>query len=326
MSVGLGLLLAGVVTLAPMVEARVGSGGSSGSRGSRSYSAPRAPVAPVTPSSPMSPARPTAPAPGPAMGGPRPGGLLGGLGGMLGGFVLGGLLGSLLFGGMGGLGAGIGLLDILVMAGLALLAFNLLRRRTPEPAVATAPAGAGSGYASGGGWAAPASATAPTETAAAGRPGTAADEDLAAGIEHVRAMDSSFDPARFLQVARDLFERLQIGWSGGDLAAVRAHLSDEMAAALDKDLTRLREQGRRNRIEQVRVESLALTEAWQEYGRDLVTVRIEATAIDYTVDARTEAVVEGSRTSPVRFEEYWTFVRPVGPNPWRLGAIQQPPA
>jgi predicted lipid-binding transport protein (Tim44 family) len=22
--------------------------------------------------------------------------------------------------------------------------------------------------------------------------------------------------------------------------------------------------------------------------------------------------------------EYWTFVRPVGPNPWRLGAIQQP--
>jgi len=25
----------------------------------------------------------------------------------------------------------------------------------------------------------------------------------------------------------------------------------------------------------------------------------------------------------VKFEEYWTFARPVGPQPWRLSAIQQ---
>ena len=34
-------------------------------------------------------------------------------------------------------------------------------------------------------------------------------------------------------------------------------------------------------------------------------------------------VVEGNRTEPVKFEEFWTFVRPVGPNAWRLSAIQQ---
>ncbi|MGH7412379.1 MAG: Tim44 domain-containing protein, partial [Candidatus Methylomirabilis sp.] len=26
---------------------------------------------------------------------------------------------------------------------------------------------------------------------------------------------------------------------------------------------------------------------------------------------------------PVTFEEFWTFTRPVGPNPWRLSAINQ---
>jgi predicted lipid-binding transport protein (Tim44 family) len=31
----------------------------------------------------------------------------------------------------------------------------------------------------------------------------------------------------------------------------------------------------------------------------------------------------GSRTEPMQCEEYWTFVRPVGPNPWKLSAIQQ---
>ena len=34
-------------------------------------------------------------------------------------------------------------------------------------------------------------------------------------------------------------------------------------------------------------------------------------------------VVSGSKTDPVKFEEYWTFTRPVGNNPWRLSGIDQ---
>jgi len=65
-----------------------------------------------------------------------------------------------------------------------------------------------------------------------------------------------------------------------------------------------------------------VTETWQEGGQDFVTVRFLASVLDYTVNESGQ-VVEGSQTEPVKFEEYWTFVRPVGPNPWRLGAIQQ---
>jgi predicted lipid-binding transport protein (Tim44 family) len=53
-------------------------------------------------------------------------------------------------------------------------------------------------------------------------------------------------------------------------------------------------------------------------------VRFRAGVLDYTVDETTGAVVEGSNTVPTSFEEFWTFTRPVGPNPWRLSAIQQP--
>ena len=31
----------------------------------------------------------------------------------------------------------------------------------------------------------------------------------------------------------------------------------------------------------------------------------------------------GSKTEPVKFEEYWAFTRPVGNNPWQLSAINQ---
>jgi predicted lipid-binding transport protein (Tim44 family) len=308
--------LASAVILAPVVEARVGGGGSSGSRGSRSYSAPRAPSSPGIPSTPGS--RPIAPA-GPTVQPQRPGGLFGGLGGMLGGLLVGGLLGSLLFGGLGAMRPGIGLLEILLMAGVAYFVISYLRRRSPVPA---APAGYASPAADPGLGAPAAQATAVrgAGTAAVG------EEDLEQGIANIRAMDAGFDPVRFVEMAKDLFVRLQIGWSGGDLAAVRAHLTDEMATALEADLARLRERGRRNRVEQVTVESATLTEAWQEYGRDLATVHLRASAIDYSVDEATVHVAEGSRTAPVRFEEYWTLVRPVGPNAWRLGAIQQPPA
>ena len=31
----------------------------------------------------------------------------------------------------------------------------------------------------------------------------------------------------------------------------------------------------------------------------------------------------GSDAEPIQFEEYWTFSRPVGPNAWKLTAVQQ---
>jgi len=45
--------------------------------------------------------------------------------------------------------------------------------------------------------------------------------------------------------------------------------------------------------------------------------------VDFTTDESGTQVIEGSRTEPVKFEEYWTFTRPVGLGAWRLSAIQQ---
>ena len=72
------------------------------------------------------------------------------------------------------------------------------------------------------------------------------------------------------------------------------------------------------------VRQAAVTEAWQEKGQDFVTVYCLASLVDYTTDESGSQVLEGSRTEPVKFEEYWTFTRPVGPNAWKLSAIQQP--
>jgi predicted lipid-binding transport protein (Tim44 family) len=59
-----------------------------------------------------------------------------------------------------------------------------------------------------------------------------------------------------------------------------------------------------------------------QQGQDFATVAFLASVLDYTTDESGQ-LVGGSRTEPARFEEYWTFVRPVGPGAWRLSAIQQ---
>ena len=297
--------------------ARAGGGSSSGSRGSRSYSSPAPP-----PSSPASPSQPSSPAVSPAQSRPGWGGMMGG---MLGGLLLGGLLGGLLFGGgFGGLGGGIGMMEILIIGGLAWFAFSYMRRR--QAAAQSGYAMAGGGYGAG---PAPRDDAAVSARYGAGPGATATMEppagpsDLERGIGHLRQMDPSFDPRGFAETASDVFFKVQGAWTARDLRSVSANLTPEMQAQLQGDCDRLRAEQKINRLENIAVRTAEITEAWQESGLDYVTIHFLASLLDYTTDESGARVLDGSRTEPVKFEEYWTFVRPVGPGAFKLSAIQQ---
>jgi predicted lipid-binding transport protein (Tim44 family) len=294
------------------VWARAGGGGS---RGSRSYSAPARP-APSSPGLPSTPSRSfNQPTPAP----PQRSGLFGGLMGGLAGFALGGLLGSLLFGGLGH-GFGIGLMDLLLIGGGIVLLMMVLRRRSSsspqQPAYATAggPSGAyrpdaemaGARY--GGGATVMEAPSVPT--------------DLERGLGHIRQMDARFDADAFGVEARNAFLEVQGAIAARDVSRLRDRVSPEMYAVLQAQCDRLRGARQSNRLEQIQITRTDVSEAWQESGRDYVTVYIAASMLDYIVDDATGAIVEGSRNTRQNIEEFWTFVRPVGANPWQVSAIQ----
>lgn len=285
--------------------ARVGGGSSGGSRGSRSYSAPARPSSPsaTSPSAPASPSAPGQPAPQRS-----------GWGGMLGGLLVGGLIGSLLFGGLGhGAFGGIGLLELVILGGLVYFGFRMMRRRQPELATPGGYSSAGS-FDAGGGQSGYAGAT---------MEAPASPSDVDRGIGYIRQMEPQFDPRRFVETASDIFFTMQSAWMARDMGRAKDVLTPEMQAYLQKDCDRLRAEGRVNRLDNVAVRTAEVTEAWQERGQDYVTVHFLASLLDYTTDETGKQVLDGSPTEPVKFEEFWTFVRPVGPNPWRLSAIQQ---
>lgn len=288
--------------------ARAGSGGT---RGSRSYSAPArpAPTSPVAPSSPSRSYEPTAPVtPAP----PERPSLFRGLLGGLASFALGGLLGGMLFSGAGQ-GGGLGLLDlVLIGAGVMLLVALFRRRRTEE--VEPAYAGMGSGYRGGEvpgpGGGASAVTEAPTVS------------DIERGLGHIRRMDPSFDPEALITQGREVFFDVQAAITARDVSTLRGRIAAEMLGDLQRQSDELRAARRTNRVERIDLRRSDITEVWQENGRDYVTLYFAGALLDYTLDDVTGRVVAGSATDRDSLEEFWTFSRAVGPNPWELSAIQ----
>ncbi|MDQ5985728.1 MAG: hypothetical protein CSYNP_01444 [Syntrophus sp. SKADARSKE-3] len=294
-------------------HARAGGGRSSGSRGSHSMTSPSRPSPSQSMTSPA-PSRsmsPTAPAPAPQSGGF--------LRSMAGGLA-GGLLGSMLFsslgfgghgGGFGG-GGGIGIMDIIILCGILYFIYWFIKRRkAAKEAEAT-----GAYYQS--------SAPQPVQSAsyAPSYEAQAPEAVRDTGVGYIRQMDPSFDESRFTDLCMDIFFKIQGAWGNRDMSTARNLLTDEMFGILQGDADKMKQEKKINKLENIAVRTVEITEAWQEGGRDFITVRFLANLLDYNVSDAGE-LLSGSKTEPVKFEEYWTFVRPVGNNPWQLSAIDQ---
>jgi predicted lipid-binding transport protein (Tim44 family) len=234
--------------------------------------------------------------------------------------VAGGFLGSMLFSGlshgmgMGGFGgSGIGLFEIVIIGGILYFLYMFIKRR--KEAASTA----GYSYQTG-------------SSQSAGQQAGFADSsqdkryaggDVQTGLRHIRQMDPSFDEAKFSELCMDNFFKIQGAWINRDMTFVRNLLTEEMVGILQRDADKLKTEKKINKLDNIAVRSVEITEAWQEEGADFITVRIVASLLDYTVTENGD-VLSGSKTEPVKFEEYWTFTRPVGSNNWQLSAINQP--
>jgi len=315
-------------TLPTEALARAGrgmSGGRSfGSRGSRSMT----PVRPYTP--PSSPGvRPTDPSrPGMSPSGrvdpysSRPSGSFWrGLGGGFLGGLAGGMLGRWLFGGPAaqaapenGASRSFGLIDLILLGGLGYLIYWFITKRRRQQAATLQ----GDAYQS-----SMAETTLQPPYYEEQPPPRELEWDLETGLRHIEQLDPLFTEEKFKDQAMDNFFKIQGAWADRDLSTVKHLLTEEMFGFLQEDVEKMRRDGMINRLQNMAVREVNLTEAWQDSGQDYLTVRIHVTLLDYTFNEQTGEIVSGSKLDPIQFEEYWTFTRPVGNNPWQLSAVTQ---
>lgn len=294
-----------LISIAPQkADARAGSSRSIGSRGSRSYATP---TAPPRQSSPYQQATPQQP--------PQPAG--GGFFRNMAGGIAGGVLGGMLFrslglgNGWGDAGSGgIGILEMVLILGIIYLLYRFLKNRR-ESAPSDQNIYRMDNYRE------PALFQATTQAS------LSPADNLPTGIAHIRQFDPAFDEQRFCDQVLDIFFKIQSAWMNRDLAPAGPLLTPEVRRTFQDDIDRLLREKRVNRLENIAVRNVEMVEAWQESGQDYITTLIYANLVDYTTDDSTGQVVAGSKTEPVKFEEYWTLTRPAGDNQWRLSAIGQ---
>jgi predicted lipid-binding transport protein (Tim44 family) len=223
---------------------------------------------------------------------PRPGGMMGG---MLGGLLMGGLIGSLLMG--GGFGAGIGLIEILLIGGGLYLLFRVLksRRSAMEPALQGAGAGAG---ASASGWGG--------EWDRLRSGGGSAGQAQAQTIN----VPPGFDQEDFLEGAKAMYTRMQESWSTRDMEDIASFVTPGMMEEVRRQDG---EDPTRQRVE-VMLVNARLLEVRSEGSQSVASVFFDVLLREDPNESR-----------PTQAREVWHFVRDdsVKGDSWRLEGIQQ---
>lgn len=236
----------------------------------------------------------------PASGQKQPGMSRGLMGGLLGGAIGGMLLGSMF--GMGG--SGMGILPFLL---LGVVGYFMYRRFT----AARSSGGASPGY------------SAPASGSFTAPPTVPQKTGLEEGLDHIRIGDPGFDTDYFIQVASDVFFKVQAGWMRRDISSYRNLLGEQLAAEYEAQFAEMESKGELNKLENISIRQVKIIAAGSESGEDFVTVLFTANLLDYTVDDKSGDLISGNMTEPVKFAEEWSWARPLGTEDWKLEGIKE---
>ena len=101
------------------------------------------------------------------------------------------------------------------------------------------------------------------------------------------------------------------------------HIGQQLAQEYEKEFAEMRSNGHINKLESIAVRGMEIIQAGSDGLEDFVTVLVTANLLDYTVDDKSGELISGSMTSPVKFQEKWTWARPTGTQSWKLEGIEE---
>lgn len=133
------------------------------------------------------------------------------------------------------------------------------------------------------------------------------------------------DQQKFAQMLIEV----QKAWSNQDLEALRKLTTMEMYKYFNEALNQNLSQGLANKIEDIKVITVDLSEAWREEdGSEYATIIFEWMAVDYTYNINKRVgengyITDGNDSVQTKSSEAWTFMRFGENGRWILSAIQQ---
>lgn len=234
----------------------------------------------------------------------------------LAGGVMGGILGGMLFGGLahgatGGLGgSGIGLFEILLLAGIGYFIFKKFSRRKALAGNSGMPLSQDGNPSS------------QLFSGAGTHQEVNTEDPLVTGVREIWTVDKNFDPDAFKETAQDLFFKIQAGWTRRSTSVLEPFVGNQLLSEYKVHFDKLKQQGHLNRLENIAVRNVDLIAAGVQDLEIFVTVRFTANLLDYTVSETSGELISGDSENSIKFEEEWTFSSPVKERRWKLEGIE----
>lgn len=140
---------------------------------------------------------------------------------------------------------------------------------------------------------------------------TATPGDMASsGIAQIHEADPGFDPAQFLEGAREAFEIVVAAFAAGDKARLRPLLSDDV---YEPFATAIDERARAGETYETRIlllKHVDVVEAGMVGRESRITVKFVSDQI-HALRAHDGSIVDGDPDHPIEKTDFWTFVREV---------------
>jgi predicted lipid-binding transport protein (Tim44 family) len=136
--------------------------------------------------------------------------------------------------------------------------------------------------------------------------------DALTNLEELEKRDPAFTFDGFRARAELIFRELQAAWTDRDWMRVRPYASDSLFQMQLYWIDGFKRQKVRNVIDGLKVERMETAAVVSDAHYDAITLRIFASCLDYVISEDGKQMVRGSRSSPTRFSEYWTFIRGTG--------------
>lgn len=134
--------------------------------------------------------------------------------------------------------------------------------------------------------------------------------DIASELAKIKASDPQFNEQMFKDKVEAAFFKLQEGWQRQDTNIMRPFVSDSVLQRYASQLSSMKSRGEKDVMENIVIGHTDITDIKTDSGFNYITVKIDASAADYTVNYEGQ-VLHGSKT-PKGFTEYWTFLRSIG--------------
>lgn len=130
--------------------------------------------------------------------------------------------------------------------------------------------------------------------------------------EKIKEIDPNFSEEKMLSFAKDLFVKLQNAWTARDWEPMRPFETESLFEQHKAQIQGYIDTNRINVMDRIAVNYAYLYNFRQEGDRDILEIALKSTMKDYIIDAKTEELLEGSKTQDRTTVYKLTFERKTG--------------